>query len=396
MFFFQLLSYNKDKDTFTIVTNGQVLYNQSLKDISEQLVTYEYNSSLKDTNTEYVKFFFDKELNLEQMGKDNKNFLEVKEELNKHLESLRCCKITPSSELMLKVLPENLIVKYYSYLNEFTKELYHLTKDKRTSRYNFQVELQELLNKISLNELKINPHNSELNKRFFAKALSLKERNKILYKQFGTVTGRLSTEKGSFPILQLDKELRKIIYPKNNVFVEFDYNAADPRMFLALIGKEQPQQDVYEILQKHTENLSRIDAKKQLLTWMYDHNHEAEKNVFFDKNDIKKLLDKHFGCGIITNVWGNEIQCEREKAISYLVQSSLSELFLRQVLKLDKLLQNRKSFVSFTIHDSVVLDLAKEDFDTLKELKKEFAETPFGTFKVNCKAGSNFGNMKGK
>jgi len=40
-----------------------------------------------------------------------------------------------------------------------------------------------------------------------------------------------------------------------------------------------------------------------------------------------------------------------------------------------------------------VLDFSVEDKDILKELITVFASTDLGKFKVNLKAGKNFGNM---
>ncbi len=56
----------------------------------------------------------------------------------------------------------------------------------------------------------------------------------------------MTTRKGYFPILTLDGEYRSILKPKNNYFVEFDYNAAELRVLLGLSGKAQPQEDMHQ------------------------------------------------------------------------------------------------------------------------------------------------------
>jgi len=57
-------------------------------------------------------------------------------------------------------------------------------------------------------------------------------------------------------------------------------------------------------------------------------------------------------------------------------------------------LQDLKSNIAFIIHDSIVLDLDKQDLSVINMLVKEFSNTPFGVFRVNVSAGKNFGEMK--
>ena len=59
-----------------------------------------------------------------------------------------------------------------------------------------------------------------------------------------------------------------------------------------------------------------------------------------------------------------------------------------------KLLHSRKSFISFLIHDSVVIDLDKSERHLVQEITEIFAKTDFSKFLVNMKAGKNYGEMK--
>ena len=49
--------------------------------------------------------------------------------------------------------------------------------------------------------------------------------------------------------------------------------------------------------------------------------------------------------------------------------------------------------MAFTLHDSIVIDLAYGERKMIPELINLFGQTEFGTFKVNTKVGLDFGNM---
>jgi DNA polymerase I-like protein with 3'-5' exonuclease and polymerase domains len=80
-------------------------------------------------------------------------------------------------------------------------------------------------------------------------------------------------------------------------------------------------------------------------------------------------------------------------ALTYIIQSTSSDLFLRKMIAIDKILKDRKTFISFSIHDSLVLDFSSEDNDILAKIVQEFSDTDLGKFKVNVKYGKNFKNM---
>ena len=47
------------------------------------------------------------------------------------------------------------------------------------------------------------------------------------------------------------------------------------------------------------------------------------------------------------------------------------------------------------MHDSVVLDFAKEDHILVKKIKEQFENNMFGSFVSTVNIGKNFGNLKG-
>ena len=69
-------------------------------------------------------------------------------------------------------------------------------------------------------------------------------------------------------------------------------------------------------------------------------------------------------------------------------------MLLTSAMKVDQALARKKSFVSFCIHDSIVLDVSLEDKAMVELLKDEFSKTVFGELKANLSLGKDFGSMK--
>jgi len=58
------------------------------------------------------------------------------------------------------------------------------------------------------------------------------------------------------------------------------------------------------------------------------------------------------------------------------------------------LLTNRKSYVKMCLHDSVIIDLSREDMDLFIDIVNTFSNTELGEYPCKVKAGKNFGDMK--
>ena len=216
---------------------------------------------------------------------------------------------------------------------------------------------------------------------------------------FSSVTGRLTTEENSFPLLTLNSKLRDVIKPTNDWFVSLDLNAAEMRIALALAGENQPVGDLHEDAVKNVFNseLTRAQAKSTTTEWLYDSQSENARkwdeslSKYYNK---QKLLSDHWINGYIHTPYGRKIEADRHHAISYLNQSTLIDMFHRQIIKLAKFLENKKSFVAFMVHDQVIIDLKDEEKNYLKDIINILSNTPYGIFPVKVEIGADFGNMK--
>ena len=62
--------------------------------------------------------------------------------------------------------------------------------------------------------------------------------------------------------------------------------------------------------------------------------------------------------------------------------------------KIQKFLENKKSKIAFLLHDSIIIDMAREEANLVREIKKIFEKTKWGNFKSSCKVGKDFGSLK--
>ena len=260
------------------------------------------------------------------------------------------------------------------------------------------VQLSSIIGEIESRPLNIdkevlrNDLQEEKYRRFWKKLVDMPSH--IRYNIYGTKTGRLTTTDGSFPILTMDKDFRKIIKPQNDWLVELDFNAAELRTFLALSGHDQPQEDLHEWNRKNIYNGegNRDDAKKRVFAWLY--NPESKDSASGGKYDRNVILNNYWNGKQITTPFGREIEADKKHALNYIVQSTTSDILLNQMIKINELLKETESHISFCIHDNVVIDMKEEDYNKLSNIVQTFADTKLGKYKVNVRIGKSYGEMK--
>jgi hypothetical protein len=312
------------------------------------------------------------------------------------IKSLGKAKVSLDDHCFYDLVPDKFLTDFYEDKTEITKFVFE--NFSKPANYSFLKEVNLLLTKISGQKLIID--RSKLNQRFMKKTdfvavqKFLNSSDKISYNIFKSKTGRLSTQKNSFPILAFDKRFRQILKPHNHWFLELDFNANELRVLQALNGVEQPKEDIHEWNIKNVfRGLgTRAEAKKRAFAWLYNPNSEDHLMSRFYNKD--KILSTYYKDGIITTPFDRKIPSDDFHALNYLIQSTASDVCLTQAIKLDKLLNNRKSYITAVIHDSVLIDYNEEDRDLLKDLVETYGNTSLGEFKVNIAAGVNYGEMK--
>jgi hypothetical protein len=213
------------------------------------------------------------------------------------------------------------------------------------------------------------------------------------YNIFGTRTGRLSNKKSAIPILTMKKEDRTSLEPSNDLFVELDFNAAELRTLLALSGKKQPANDIHDWnMQQADGNITREEMKKRTFAWLY--NPEARDPLLerlYSRDLVKDTYRYKDG---VKTPFLRYIETDERRALNYIVQSTSSDVCIEQAYELRDFFKDCRTKVCYLLHDSVILDFAKEDIDKFLEAKRIFGDTRFGKYVVNSSIGKNFGEMK--
>ena len=395
---FQIID-NK-QECSSIYCNNSII---SSPDYNSLSMTWDYNTVLKEYNIEYASLYAQGK-NIDEICPDHlrDEWETVKKKHFSFIKSFDTAKVKSKDYCFYDLVPESFVVDFFNVKSKITEWV--LNNYNKPSNYDHLVELSNLLSQIKNNKLNVDLKSMDSFLHNF-KARNIRKKLSrihpyINYNIFGTITGRLTTKKDSFPILTLNKDYRSILKPKNDWFIELDFNAAELRCVLALNKEKQPSIDIHEWNGKIINNLSdhkmdRDSVKQKIFSWMYGQENVSlgipQIEKYYDK---KKIVKNYWNGKYIQNPFGRKIECDKFHALNFIIQSTTSDTFLRRAVAVNKLLEKRKSFTTALIHDSMLIDFSRDDKDLLKELITEFGNTDLGIFKVNCSVGSNFGNMR--
>tara|TARA_B100000927_G_scaffold212228_1_gene172839 strand:- start:217 stop:1359 length:1143 start_codon:yes stop_codon:yes gene_type:complete len=352
----------------TIEPNEEIYNNVS--------IAWKHSPSLPEEKYKYLYVVHGQE-DLSSFCKDSSLYSEYEKKIQAHRKAALTAKISLDDECFFDVIPMTHLKKWF-YLREQAMQNILLSKNLDTSDYDILHKAHVLTSNIS--KQKINFENQQ---------------KRVLYSIFGSATGRLTTKKGSVPVLTLKKQERSKIKPQNSAFVELDLNAAEVRMLMALSGKAQPREDIHSHLQGLIIGApnDRATFKERLFAWLYNPN-SSDKifDIFFNRETYKKFYS--VASQKLTTPFGRVLTVDPRRAQNYLLQSTTSDQVIENAYNIQKFLKNKKSKIAFTLHDSIIIDMCKDEFSILREIKDLFEYTRWGKFLSTSKIGLNFGSLK--
>lgn len=356
--------------------------------------TWKFCSYLEDKSIEYASIY----ALGKTIGEVCPSHLEDSwEELNKRLlayyNSFKESKISLDDNCFYDLVPKQFLLEFCELKSRIIESVFR--KFPKPKNYDQLLAMEKLIAEIADNELNLDLEwlkGNLTNPRARLLYKKIKNKNKVKYKLFGSKTGRLSIEKNTFPILNLDKDLKRVIRPTNDLLVELDYNSAEVRVLLHLSGQEQPTGDIHQANAKRL-GISRDDAKREIFAWLYGSS-KVDSSKYEKLFDLSSIMGKYYDGQKINNPFGRAIESDDYHKLNYLIQSTTADLVFEQTLKIRKMLHTRKSRIAFLVHDSIVIDLAKEDKHLVNSMIQEFRNTRFGALPVNISAGKDYGNLK--
>jgi hypothetical protein len=182
---------------------------------------------------------------------------------------------------------------------------------------------------------------------------------------------------------------RESFEPNNYMFVEFDYSAYHPRIIAKMIGYEFETGDPYDEIPKEIMFQNIYGGIRDEYAWFPFF---TKLNEWLDEEYAKFKLNMGLSiAGNNTILHRNISEPNKNKILSYLIQSYetyYNTLTLERVLKL---LEGKKTKIVLYTYDSILLDVAKEDVKTLlPKIKQELEADGFPT---RMSVGENYGAL---
>jgi len=389
---FQIL--DDRNECFGIYGDGKFTYDRIPDNIWG---TWNWDHRLANRNVDYASIYSAGKTLADVAPENLRSRLEKREsKIKSFVKSAFIAKINMKEHCLFDVIPEQHLMHYCEVKNEICQyvfDSYH-----KPQNHGFMVDLKVMAHGIKqipviIDQEVLKKHAKHDNKANVLLNFLNGKNKPICYDIWGSKTGRLTTEKGSFPIMNLKKEIANCVVPKNDIFVQFDLNGAEIRTFISLSTGTHPKADIHLWnMENIFDNVTdRTVAKKKFLAWFYNPNSDAIKSDYYDR---RLLLNKYYKDGFIHTPFGRKIEANDFHALNYLLQSTSSDNCMKQAVKIYKFMKNRKSFVHSVVHDSLTIDLAFEDRHILPSVQEIFEDTDLGWFKSSATAGRNYRDLQ--
>ena len=298
--------------------------------------TWEYSRHLRGPHYEIARIYSNGATITDVCPEDIRpEWEKIKKTLKSCLKAFRTSHLSLDENCLYDALPEYFLFQYLEAKNKITKHV--LETYPRPENYDFMYNLVEMLSSIRSQSVSvdINPIKhllSSVRGMNFHRALQTV--NHVCdYNPWGTITGRLSTNPNSLPILTMNKEFRACIKPKNDYLVELDFNAAELRVLLALAGVEQPKNDIHNWNVKNIfgGHLTRDEAKVKTFAWLYSNKENKQLERLYNKDLVR---NKYWDGLKITTDYGRIIEnVDEHHALNYIVQSTTIDMVHEQAYK---------------------------------------------------------------
>jgi len=384
-------TFDEKKDCFMVFRDERF----SKHITSECTKTWSYATYLKEQDIDYANLFNSGKSLEEACSDDQKRELEqAQARIKAVLKSAASSGLDLKDVCMYDLIPEHMLRTWAQVKNNICN--YVFENNPKPENYDLLLKVEKMITEIKFQPLEIDPEEiviTNVQDKNTYETLEQCDRF-ISYDQFKTKTGRLSTKKNSFPVMTLAKKYRNVLKPDNDWLFEIDFNACELRVALALLGEAQPEEDLHDwnLHNVFVRSKDRENAKKRIFSWLYNPKSSEDRvGKIYDRDKLKTL---HFMKDRVKTVFGREIQCDEDHAVSYIIQSTAADLLFEQMYKVWEMLDGSKSFIKFCNHDSVIIDFSEKDQFMINDIKHAFSQTRFGKFKVNCSAGRNWLDMQ--
>jgi len=391
--YFQAL--DDKKHCIGIYYDGKLIFDeQQFPKNLANMRTWRYSGFLNDDSIKYGWLLSGGKTLIEGCPPNLKSQLAMfNKKMNAFKKSFELAKIDFHQHCFFDLVPHDFLLSFLEFKNQVTAHVFETHEQPKY--YDHLVSVEKLLYKIRHQELNIS--NTDARNLFTSsrtRALAqklLNGRKHIDYNIFGTRTGRLSTNGGSFPILTMQKELRALIKPVNDWFISLDYNGAEARTVLGLLGIDQPTMDVHQwnidTILKRRGVQDREVAKTFFFSWLYN---PASTKISDSVYDRDAILEKYYFDNHVHTIFDRDIEVDEYKAVNYIIQSTTADLVNERAVVIDKFLEGKKSFISHIVHDEIVLDMPDEERYLIPEIRDIFSNNKLGHFVTNLKAGKDY------